>query len=233
MSLEESVVLALERAESALARGGTLKGTGFWAAVAKLRRDPDLARKHAERVGRIDTSAFEKGVRLRVPAAWGTLILSAGTVGGMALVAGAAAVRHDLIASVVFLAGVLVLLITTHSLVHWAVGRLVGMRFTHYFLGGPPPPRPGVKVDYATYLRVPPRTRALMHASGALVTKAIPFLMMPAGMAAGVRPWAIYALAGVGLLQIVTDAVFSTKTSDWKKVRRELSAAASIGSPRR
>ena len=33
-----------------------------------------------------------------------------------------------------------------------SVGRLVGIRFTDYFIGGPPPPRPGLKTDYATYL---------------------------------------------------------------------------------
>jgi hypothetical protein len=41
-----------------------------------------------------------------------------------------------------------------HSPTHWLIGRLVGIRFTAYFFGGPFPPRPGVKTDYASYLRV-------------------------------------------------------------------------------
>jgi hypothetical protein len=32
-------------------------------------------------------------------------------------------------------------------------------------------------------------------------------------------------LVGIGMLLIVTDVAFSTKTSDWKKVRRELAIA--------
>jgi hypothetical protein len=31
----------------------------------------------------------------------------------------------------------------------------------------------------------------------------------------------------LGVLQLLTDALLSTKTSDWKKVRRELRAAKS------
>jgi hypothetical protein len=37
--------------------------------------------------------------------------------------------------------------------------------------------------------------------------------------------WAALALVAIGAFQIVTDVVFSTKSSDWKKVRRELRAA--------
>ena len=33
--------------------------------------------------------------------------------------------------------------IAVHSPTHWLVGRAIGIRFTDYFLGGPPPPRPG------------------------------------------------------------------------------------------
>ena len=44
---------------------------------------------------------------------------------------------------------------------------MVGIRWTDYFLGGPPPPRPGLKSDYGTYLRADPDSRAWMHASGA------------------------------------------------------------------
>ena len=100
-----------------------------------------------------------------------------------------------------------------------------GMRFTHYFVGGPPPPRPGLKIDYSTYLRVPPRRRAAMHASGAVVTKLIPFALIPVAAAQGQPRWLVVLLAVAGAGQIVTDVAFSTRTSDWKKVRREMQAA--------
>src|SRR5437667_352823 len=40
------------------------------------------------------------------------------------------------------------------------------------------------------------------------------------------RAWAAWATLGIGVVQVVTDAVWSTKHSDWKKVRRERRLAA-------
>jgi hypothetical protein len=40
--------------------------------------------------------------------------------------------------------------------------------------------------------------------------------------------WAVLAMAAYGLLQIVTDLRFSTKTSDWKKFSRERAVAKAM-----
>jgi hypothetical protein len=216
----------LDRAEEALAGGESLEGTGFWKAVGKLRKDPKSAAAHAARVGRIDREAFERGVRLRVPVWLGNLLLAGGTLAGAVGVA--LTPRFDGLAkSLVYLGAFGALDVCTHSLAHFVTGKAMGMRFTHYFIGGPPPPRPGAKVDYETYLRVPPAKRAIMHASGAVITKVVPFVVLPVGLAAGVAGWALVAVGVVGIGQIVTDVLFSTKTSDWKKVKRELAAARS------
>ena len=68
--------------------------------------------------------------------------------------------------------------VSLHSPTHWAVGRAIGIDFTDYFIGGPPPPRPGLKSDYATYLRADPDSRAWMHASGAIMTKVAPLFAL-------------------------------------------------------
>jgi len=64
-----------------------------------------------------------------------------------------------------------------------------------------------------------------MHASGAITTKLVPFALLPVALGEGQPGWlaALLVVAGVG--QIATDIAFSTRTSDWKKVRRELQAA--------
>ncbi len=64
-----------------------------------------------------------------------------------------------------------------------------------------------------------------MHASGALATKLAPFLALIFFATADAAAWARVALLGLGVLLIVTDVFFSTKTSDWKKVRREVAVA--------
>lgn len=93
------------------------------------------------------------------------------------------------------------------------------MRFTHWFLA-PGRPQPGVKVDYASYLKTPPKQRAWMHASGALITKVVPFALLP--LARRMPRWVFRLMVGVGIVQIVTDIAWSTRASDWKKFRREI-----------
>jgi hypothetical protein len=63
-----------------------------------------------------------------------------------------------------------------------------------------------------------------MHASGAIVTKAIPFLLIPAALLMPAIPtWVPIVLLALGIVQIVTDVVWSTRASDWAKYRREIS----------
>src|SRR5918996_1368624 len=92
--------------------------------------------------------------------------------------------------------------------------------------------QPGIKVDYASYLRASPGARAWMHAAGAVASKIAPFAVFAAvdlpHRAANYDlfpPWAMWGVLGFGVLQIVTDVWWSTRKSDWKKVRRELRLA--------
>lgn len=222
---------ALDRAESAVSQGGSLAGTGFWKAVGKARTNSQVAARYGERISAVDRRAFEQGVWLKVPAAVGTSVLAAGTAAGIGAIVVSGSLEGPLVRSLVFLGGFEVLELSTHSLTHWAVGRLMGMRFTYYFLGGPPPPRPGAKLDYASYLKVPPAQRAVMHASGAVVTKVIPFALIPVAFSMELPGWVVGVLAAVGVGQVATDVLFSTKTSDWKKVKRELRAAKAWSKP--
>lgn len=248
----EEVPLALERAERVVAEGRGLDGTGFWPAVAEVRRNRALAVRYADRIGAIDQRAFERGVRIRVRTTFGIALLALGGIVGDGLITWAVFAgvgdngdRIGRLARFVisvgtasplipafFLVGTLLVVVSTHSLVHWMVGRLLGIRFTYVFLGGPPPPRPGVKTDYASYLRVAPQSRALMHASGAVVTKLVPFALL--GNARALYddwPWLTWVLIAFGIVQILTDVFLSTKSSDWKKVRRELRAARAMREP--
>ena len=227
----------LDRIESAVDAGDTdLSRLGFWRVVALIKRDDDLIDRYAEQVGRIDGKAFRARVRLRLPVWVGnSLLLGLVAVGSVAVIL---AVRNananpgqppkvELFSGLALLLAAGAWTVGLHSPTHWVVGRLAGIRFTDYFLGGPPPPRPGLKTDYATYLRASPMARALMHASGALATKLAPFLASIFVSTADAPVWARLALLGLGALLIVTDVLFSTKAGDWKKVRRELAVARS------
>ncbi|MGI8615212.1 MAG: hypothetical protein ACR2L4_00290 [Actinomycetota bacterium] len=221
----------LDRIEAAVdARDTDLRKLGFWRVVALIKRDDELIERYADQVGRIDTKAFRAGVRFRVPVWVGlTMMLIAVVVGVIALVlavrAGTDSEPDEVIAGVGLVVAAAAWAAGLHSLAHYLVGRGVAIRFTDLFVAFPPPPLPGLKTDYATYLRASPVARACMHASGAVATKLAPFIALAFAPAAGAPGWAVAVLLGIGIFQIATDVLFSTKASDWKKVKRELAVA--------
>ncbi len=218
---DPKVESALAGAEARLSAGEGLAGSGFWGAVSKVKKDPGLIEAYADRIATIDDKAFRRWAVLVIPVWIGTALALGATSLGLVLVA--LAYRFDGWGAIVtFGAGFGVILVATHGLAHLLVGRLVGMRFTAWFVGTIRSPQPGVKIDYSTYLRTPARSRAWMHASGAIVTKIIPFAMIGAAVAAGLPTWVPWGLAALGVGQLVTDALWSTAASDWKKFRREM-----------
>jgi hypothetical protein len=218
-----------ERIEAAVDAGATDLGRlGFWRLVRTVKLEPALANHWADVVGRIDRKAFEAQVRLRIPVWLGNLLLAGGTVAGAAAVAVGLEADDPTAAAVALVLGGGIWTVTVHDLAHYVVGRLVGIRFSAYFLGGPPPPRPGLKIDYASYLRASPTARAWMHASGALASKAAPFVALLFYPGSSASPWAAWVLAGIGVVTIGTDIAFSRRSSDWKKVIRERRIARAV-----
>jgi hypothetical protein len=222
----EEYQIAFDRIAAAVDAGDTdLKGLGFWRLLARVKADPVLAHHWADAAGEIDRRAFEAGVKLRAPVWLGNLLLSVGTVVGGVAIAIAMSASSDLVAGLALIAAGGIWAVSVHCLAHWVVGRAVGIRFTWYFLGGPFPPRPGLKTDYATYLRAEPSARAWMHASGAIATKVAPFGALALWPASDAPWWSAAVLLALGILQIVTDVLFSVRSSDWKKVKRERAIA--------
>lgn len=220
----ENMESVLSKAESRLAEGKGLDGIGFWPAVNRAKQDRDLAEQYGGRIAAIDDKAFRNWASLVVPIVPGTVLAMVATLGGFGLIAWAYWLE-GLSAVVAFFIGFGIVFVTTHGLAHLTVGRLLGMRFTSWFVGTLKRPQPGVKIDYTTYLLVPAESRAWMHASGAIVSKILPFAMLGAAVAAGLPWWASWGLVVIGVASIVTDALWSTKASDWKKFRREMSLA--------
>lgn len=216
----------LAACEQQLQAGGTpdLRAAGFWRAVAAVKRRRELADRYAARIAAIDRQVFRRRVRLTFPVTLGVIALDLGLVGGLVLLVIATGVDHpwrDLL--VLVAAGALD--VTTHGMSHLAVGSFVGIDFTDWFIDLPKRPQPGFKIDYASYLRASPRRRAWMHAAGAIATKVTPFLVVLYAVVIGTATWAVLVLLALGVVQIATDLLFSVKTSDWKKFRREMEFA--------
>ena len=222
----EEIGAELGRIEAAVSAGDTdLSALGFWPLVKQVKLDRLLVDEHAEQIGRIDTQAFRAGVKLRTPVWVGNTVLLLGVAVGAVAVGAAFVWQTPIWKGLALIAAGAIWSVSVHSPTHWLVGSMVGIRWTDSFLGGPPPPRPGLKSDYGTYLRADPDSRAWMHASGAIATKLAPFIALAFWPASNAPWWAAAALAGLGILQIVTDVALSTKSSDWKKYLREKAIA--------
>lgn len=229
----------LARIERAVDAGNTDLGRlGFWRLVDRIKIEPALSHHWAEVVGRIDRKAFEARVRPRLPVWLGnTLLLIATAVWATAVpvalaIARRSATPEPVISGLLVVAAAGGLSATVHDLAHYVVGRVLGIRFHAYFIGAPLRVTPGLKIDYETYLKVTPGSRAIMHAAGALATKAAPFAVFAGAYvphaAAGydlLPAWSLWAVLALGVFEIVTDITLSRRFSDWKKVGRELRVA--------
>ena len=223
---ESSVERTLAACEQQLRADGTpdLRALGFWRAVAAVKRHPELVDRYATRIAAIDRAVFRRRVRLRSSASFGLGLLAVATFAGTVLIALARGLDHPW-REIVLLAGTGALDVCTHGLAHFVVGAAVGIRFTDWFIDLPKRPQPGLKVDYASYLRASPRQRAWMHAAGAIATKVVPFLVIHYALAIGTDLWVVLALLALGVVQVVFDVLYSVRASDWKKFRREMRLA--------
>jgi len=217
---------AFARIEAAVDSGNAdLSSLGFWRLIREIKADPRLTAHWAEAAGRIDRKAFELRVRPRFRVWLGNAVLLAGTLVGAGAAGYAVACDNRTVSGALLVGAGLMLSGTVHDLAHWAWGRAVGIRFIHYFFGGVMRLEPGLKTDYASYLRAPPVSRAMMHASGAIASKIAPVIPLALWPAANAPACAAWSLAGYTALLLVADATYSTKKSDWKRVRRELLVA--------
>jgi hypothetical protein len=224
---------AFARIEAAVSGGQTdLAAMGFWSLVRGVKRDPMLSAHWADQIGRIDRMAFERRMRRRFPVWFGNAVLAGGVAAGGAAIAVSVWASDPTVAGLALVASAGILSVSVHDLAHWAVGRRHGIRFLSYFLDGPVRIQPGIKTDYATYLRAQPESRAAMHAAGAIASKVAPFVSLGFWRVSNAPAWAAWVTLGIGVVQVVTDIVWSTKHSDWKKVRRERRLAAAYRAAR-
>jgi len=226
---EVAIDRALAACEQQLQAGRTpdLRALGFWRAVAAVKRRRDLVDRYASRIAAIDRQSFRRRVRLTFPIGVGIVLVVGGLLVDLVFLAVASGAQHPW-REILVLVGAVGLDVATHGIAHLAVGALVGIDFSDWFIDLPKKPQPGFKIDYASYLRAAPRQRAWMHAAGAIATKLTPFLVIPYAMAIGTETWTVLLLLALGIIQIITDVLFSVKASDWKKFRREMKIARSL-----
>ncbi len=175
----------------------------LWKIVKEIKSSKELTEEFADLVGEIDQKAFLARVRLRISANIGIAILimwAALSVIPLLLPASPAIRGMRLVFAGIFLMTLL------HGPTHFVVGRLLGIRFTYFFLNGPVKVEPTLKTEYATYLRVSPRQRVLFHLCAPVMTSyVIPAIMLLLGFYLGVPRLARYILLGILLMSMASE----------------------------
>jgi hypothetical protein len=124
-----------------------------------------------------------------------------------------------------------------HGIAHWAVGRLLGIRFAFYTIGGTGNPEAypaglrwlfehlpffGVQTDKASMQAASPTAKAIMWSAGVTSSAVVPTLGAICAWRAGVpasKPFLIFAV----IWAIATLASnWTSRTGDFSKARRAL-----------
>ena len=126
-----------------------------------------------------------------------------------------------------------------HGIAHWAVGRLLGIRFAFYTVGGTEHPEGypaglrwvfvhlpflGVKTEKASMQKTSPRAKAIMWSAGVTSSAVVPTLSAFCAWRAGIpgsMPFLIFAVFwAIGTLA----SNWRSRTGDYSKARRALNS---------
>jgi len=141
------------------------------------------------------------------------------------------------IATVMMIAAWLLLYFCCHGIAHWAVGRLLGIRFAFYTIGGTGNPEGypagmrwvfehlpffGVQTHKASMLKATPMAKAIMWSAGVTSSAVVPTLSTVCAWRVGV-PGSKLFLVFAGFWAIGTlSSNWRSQTGDYSKARRAL-----------
>jgi hypothetical protein len=203
----------LDRIEEAVLKGDySLKEMGFWRIVAKVKKEPELIDRFADQIGRIDQAVFKAKTPVSVPLKVGHFIEM--TMTFVVIIVLYFLLSSGIYTGVSLIAGTFVLMGTLHPLAHWIVGRMFGIEFTFYFPDGPALIEPTIKTDYASYLKTAPIKRAIMHATGPVVSTLVIVQSLVVAAVIEAPPWTFWLL----LAFLIFNAIFEVLPPVWVKL---------------
>jgi hypothetical protein len=170
--------------------------------------------------------------QFRIPLVLGNGIEVLGIIAGIYLLMAGSDINTVPLRFLIYLLSWVCLVFFPHCLAHFAVGRLVGVRFTHYLLGkssitklrlpvitavSSVIPLLTLKIDRGSLRSVGPGARAVMFASGAIVSMVLPFL--PVVVSVGRLPaiWSVCLLL-LSIANICFDLYYSPRAGDLSRI---------------
>lgn len=173
----------------------------------------------------------------RVSIAAGNLVQIAGVVAAGFAVAGAKSASSRGIAFAAMLGAWILLYFFCHAIAHWVVGRLVGIRFSFYTVGGTGNPEGwpaglrwvfehlpffGVQTEKASMLSASPVAKAAMWSAGVTSSALLPPLSVFWAWREGVPGSKLFFLFAVFWSIGALASNWTSRTGDYSKARRAL-----------
>lgn len=170
--------------------------------------------------------------RIKIPLVLGNAVEILGVLVAISLIVVAPDVNGALVRFLLYLVSWLCLVFFPHCLMHFIVGRLVGVRFSNYEIGKPSIsklrlpvvsavavvfPLLTLRIDRRSLKSVSNGDRAVTFASGALASMILPFLVPVTALGRLPVAW-ILVLLVLSLANVCFDLYYSPKAGDLSRI---------------
>jgi hypothetical protein len=185
------------------------------------------------------TSPPSRRIFGRVSIAAGNVLQLAGLAAACFALTAARAAQSTIVAIVAVLVAWVLLYFSCHAIAHCLVGRLLGIRFAFYTVGGtgnpegwPPGPRwlferlPffGVQTERASMQSASPMARAIMWSAGVTCSAVVPVLGVLWACHGRIPGSKLFLLFSVGWSVGTLASNWTSRTGDFSKARRALAS---------
>jgi hypothetical protein len=204
--------------------------------VQKIAQNPIIAARSPSIVTESNLPPRRKMfARLSIPA--GNAVQITGLAAACLAIAGSPSAPSPASAFTAILLGWLLLYFCCHGIAHWAVGRLVGIRFAFYTIGGTANPQGwptglrwlfehlpffGVQTEKASMQHASPVARAIMWSAGVTSSAVIPTLGAFWACRMGIRGSKLFFLFSLFWSLGTLASNWTSQNGDYSKARRAL-----------
>jgi hypothetical protein len=179
----------------------------------------------------------------RLSIAAGNLVQVGGLVGAYFALAATRSAQSTIPAVVAMLVGWVLLYFCCHAIAHWVVGRVLGIRFAFYTVGGTGNPEGwpgglrwvfehlpffGVQTEKASMQTASPMARAVMWSAGVTSSAIVPTLGAFWAWRLGVPGSNLFLLFALGWAAGTLASNWRSRTGDYSKARRALGSSRSV-----
>jgi len=165
----------------------------FWKLVDEVKKNKELAGEFAGIIGKIDSKLFDSKIKRRLSYSAGTVVELFGALIGIVILIYAVKTQQrvaESISALLYLFSAIALMTALHPISHSIAGKIYGIKLNFYFLNGPLLIEPTLKVDYESYIKAEPKSRAMFHLAGAINSTVTTLLVFVVSLAFNAPPLA-------------------------------------------